>query len=329
MLSPTHCQPQADNTQFRQAVDLECSPALHGLIDGAMCEVGLWLQQVTAVMAPPRIAPLDLPNPTPGRPVLRRVLDTSQALVIIARGQGSALAAHWTYVGLISQGFQGSWLGHAGFFVPGCGDCDAGGEAKARQITHELQTDGWIRVPPSRLPAGVRPRPGWFDDRVIAALAMPTIGPGWRPVPPRADRYASLPRDPALIRVGGVLTGLSGLVYAENARDEMAIARDLVVGGGRGGKSPVLTQRTYEPGLVNIRPSAVDELQVREAKPHHLPRTPGAVLLDGRVAIALNLKAIGGFTAEPVVPFAALPPGDGVLRLGDIDAAGRLLERAI
>jgi hypothetical protein len=154
-------------------------------------------------------------------------MNTSRSLVMVANAQRmeQEQALDGLYVGLVHQDLTGRWLGIAGFFLPGC-TCDPRGVDATERLSLGLRRPAfpdqrlaaWRLTPLGQLPAAVRPRGGWFDDRARVAACLDRLnGGGWRTWHPNHR----LPDKDALVRSGRVDAALNNLFFVNSARVEI------------------------------------------------------------------------------------------------------------
>lgn len=185
-----------------------------------------WLVSVAEALGDgPGLADLTLPHPDPERlPIRVGLVDGDQFYMLIAGAQLRGEEVANLYVGLVSQELSSRWVGVAGFYLPTCPAC---GHRKTTQRLDRLLDHvgglGFVEVAASRLPDGLRPRPGWFDNRLHAVLAHPSASrrTPWAAWPPTVSRGAFL------VRTGPAVTNLDKVVMRSSRSAAEHLPRQL------------------------------------------------------------------------------------------------------
>jgi hypothetical protein len=220
---PAHCDDDNDNRVFAGLVGEECSDALHIALDRAWSNFAQWFVAVTQeINSSSAIRPLQVAHPSrPTGLLALPVTDPTVTLAMVAQAaaeHGSAL-----YVGLVTRGLDGRWRGLTGYFVPSCTRCDPTSSSLTAKVVEVMPADG-RSFTADTLPRSLRPRGGWFDDRLITAvqLAPPRLPMApWFGARTSADSGEEILDSPALIRVGPVTTSLTNLIFVDSARHEL------------------------------------------------------------------------------------------------------------
>lgn len=212
---PRHGPGQWDRQTWAHLVEPGETEESHALadkdIDLAWESCAGWLASVAETLGDgPGLADLTLPHPDPQRlPIRVGLVDGDQFYVLIAGGQRRGEEVGGLYVGLMSQELSSRWVGVGGFFLPTCPAC---GQRKTTERLDLLLAHigglGFVEVAARRLPDGLRPRPGWFDDRLHAVMARPSASrrTPWAAWPPTASGEAFL------VRTGPAVTNLDKVV---------------------------------------------------------------------------------------------------------------------
>ena len=114
----------------------------------------------------------------------------------------------------------------------------------ARRIVDWLPDDAVVQAP-ARLPAPLRPAPGWFEGRMLLGVHLPS------PADAGVDRDWSIwphagaaPTGPALACIGPLETGSHNLLYLDNAKTGPARAGAGVADlKNTGGREPLISYR--------------------------------------------------------------------------------------
>lgn len=164
-----------------------------------------------------------LPHPASGRaPLTTGLIDADSIHAVVAAAQKAGQEVDGLYVGLVAQEPSARWLGLAGIFLPVCPRCDGRGVGRATdRVLDLLGGNGFEEIPGILIPAGLRPGSGWFDRERLQTVARRTGGSRrtpWSPWPPAVsgDRPTGV-----LVRVGPVVTSLSGLVLCVSVHEAL------------------------------------------------------------------------------------------------------------
>ena len=175
------------------------------------------------------------PHPTrDALPLTHEDVDPSTVYVFIAgarRGRNDALPEGLPrpgqpkveqavlYVGVVAQSISTRWRGLAGMYVPLCDCAESAGWKPARRLLTGLEG---VDVTADVLPAGLRPRPDWWDHRLVATRRIGPRSAEWVV----RDLAALMRRDqPVLIRTSPRLSDDANLLLARTGDDLAAVAR--------------------------------------------------------------------------------------------------------
>lgn len=220
---PRHCDDNSDNRVFAGLVGEKCSDALHKVLDRAWWDFAKWFVAVTQeIISSSVIRPLQVAHPSRPTGILALpITDPTVTLAMVAHAAAEHGAA--LYVGLVTRGLDGRWRGLTGFFIPSCTKCDPASSALAAKVV-ELMPPNGRSFTAHTLPRSLRPRGGWFDDRLITAvqLAPPRVPMApWVGATTSANDGEEIRDCPALVRVGPLMTSLANLVFVDSARHEL------------------------------------------------------------------------------------------------------------
>lgn len=225
-LPPRHAPSSADSHELLDLVLGDC-PAVHLLCMQAQQRAASWLGRVKEQLERAVLGDITLEHPRDGWPSLRFPdVDPTTAFVFVAggrRGVNDALDGPDSalYVGLVAQSTSGRWHGLAGVYVPLCVCKESKGWAAARRLLAGLEA---VEVAQEELPAGLAPRAGWWDLRLIAAQRLNAEAVFWR-----REELTSVAKlgGPVLVSTGRSLTRESNLLLATSSEQLTAVTPHL------------------------------------------------------------------------------------------------------
>lgn len=242
---PTHCPDGHDETFWVHLVGQPCEPATHEDLERAWHAAHAWLDGVVGASFSSTLGHVHLPSST-GVPlgVDASAVDPSQAYLLLARARRGDEPTDAIYIGLVGQTVTGPWRGLAGFYLPYCGECQELGERVAEILDWMPQEA--VALDPQRLPEALRPRDGWFDDRMLLGIKPNGVGTdeadsSWRIWRPDIDADATAA---ALVCCGPMMHGLSNIVFTDKPLTELPAILSVV--------AEQLTDPTAEP-VVSVR----------------------------------------------------------------------------
>ena len=214
---PAHCPDGHDEKFWVHLVGQPCDPATHEDLDRAWHAARTWLDGIVDASFSSSIGQVHLPSST-GVPlgVDASAVDPSQAYLVLARARRGDEPTDAIYIGLVGQTVTGPWRGLTGFYLPYCGECQEVSERTAEILDWMPQEA--VALDPQRLPQAIRPRDGWFDDRMLLGIKPNGIGTDetdstwctWRP-DVLTDATAA-----ALVCCGPMMHGLANIVFTDS-----------------------------------------------------------------------------------------------------------------
>jgi hypothetical protein len=214
---PAHCPDGHDEKFWVHLVGQPCDPATHEDLDRAWHAAHTWLDGVVDASFSSTLGQVHLPS-SMGVPlgVDASAVDPSQAYLLLARARRGDEPTVAIYIGLVGQTVTGPWRGLTGFYLPYCGECQELDERVAEILDWMPQEA--VALDPQRLPEALRPRDGWFDDRMLLGIKPNGDGTGeadssWRAWRPDmvADATAA-----ALVCCGPMMRGLANVVFTDS-----------------------------------------------------------------------------------------------------------------
>lgn len=326
-----HCPPEHDERAW--VVADRCDPDIHQRIEAAESAARTWLVQVGQALARRRIGPVVFPATT-GRATAASgvIIDPTLVYLLLASARRGDDPTNAIYIGAFTQDLTSWWRGVAGFYLPYCTTCRPDIDTTLHHIFDWLPQDATVREP-HQLPEGLRPGPGWFDDRLIVGVHMTASIPAtewklWMPETPLETLQS------ALVRVGHLDATLDNLIFTAQASEGIPdMARFLkpdpsdqgVVLSFRTGDESELVQ--LAGGLrSNLRGGALIESQMPTGlSRRRLPTTWGVVSYPSnsgvRAGLTRNIREAvrtARLLATGSIRVQYWPPKPGILNWGDL-----------
>lgn len=214
---PAHCPDGHDEKFWVHLVGQPCDPATHEDLDRAWHAARAWLDGVVDASFSSTIGQVHLPSSTAvPLGVDASAVDPSQAYLVLARARRGDEPTDAIYIGLVGQTVTGTWRGLTGFYLPYCGECQELG-VRVAEILDWMPQEA-VALDPQRLPQAIRPRDGWFEDRMLLGIKLNGVGTDatdstwctWRP-DVVTDATAA-----ALVCCGPMMHGLANIVFTDS-----------------------------------------------------------------------------------------------------------------